>query len=137
MSRQVLITVRRPNGDVETVDLYPRLQGMTDHVFETIKRDTKAGGRGDVLSYEVIDTDTRTVAEREYADAQELVAKAEAAANRGTNNAETIRLEGAADRAVAEWRAKYPTEAAEKDALYATGAKGEPTNEDAQIAGER
>lgn len=135
--RQVLVTIERPGGNIETVDLYPKFQSMTPHIFAQIQRDTLAAGRGKVLSYEVIDTDTRTDAEKDYAAVQELVAKAEAAASRGTCNVTTLRLEREAEKAISAWRTQYPTEAQAMDAERRQTERGLPTNDDARIAGER
>ena len=46
----VEITVRRPDGSVETVT-HPTLHSMTDAFFAALVAGTRAAGRGDVLSY--------------------------------------------------------------------------------------
>jgi len=108
MSRQVLLTIERPDGKVETVDLYPQMQGMTDELCERIRRDTKAAGRGTVLGYEVIDADTRTDAEKAYGEVSRLDAKAEWTGS--------VVARVAADKALADWRNAYPTDADAMDA---------------------
>lgn len=46
-----VMSVRRPNGDIEQVR---KDGGMSDAAFAKIKAATKAAGRGDLLSYTVI-----------------------------------------------------------------------------------
>lgn len=47
------ITIRRENGKIETVDVSKQFAGMTPALFETVKKATKAAGKGECLSYEV------------------------------------------------------------------------------------
>lgn len=46
-----LMSVRRPSGDVEQVR---KEGGMSDVAFAKMQAATKAAGRGDLLSYEVV-----------------------------------------------------------------------------------
>lgn len=45
------ITIRRPNGNVETVPA-PGTKELNDKLFARIKEATKSAGRGECLSYE-------------------------------------------------------------------------------------
>lgn len=54
----ITVTVKRPNGQIETVDVSHRVESMTQDVFDKIKRHTKAAGRGDVIDWN--ETDTKT-----------------------------------------------------------------------------
>lgn len=47
----VMIEVRRQNGQVETVRMPAPWTQLTAQQFAKIQKDTKAAGRGDVLSY--------------------------------------------------------------------------------------
>lgn len=49
---KLTITIKRPSGGIEKV-VHPKLTFITPAQFEQIKRETKAAGRGDVLSYEI------------------------------------------------------------------------------------
>lgn len=48
------IDIRRPNGEIETVNLTAKAAHLTEisaGMFARIQRDTKAAGRGEVLAY--------------------------------------------------------------------------------------
>jgi hypothetical protein len=47
----VMLEVRRPNGDIEMVRLPAPWTQLTAQQFAKIQKDTKAAGRGDVISY--------------------------------------------------------------------------------------
>ena len=49
---KLILTVKRPSGDVETI-VHPTLTNISPAQFAQIQRDTKAAGRGEVLSYEI------------------------------------------------------------------------------------
>jgi hypothetical protein len=51
MKTHTTLTVRRPNGEIETVD-YPH--PVNAKVFEAIKAATAKAGRGTVLSYQSV-----------------------------------------------------------------------------------
>jgi len=108
MTRNVIARVERPNGQIEEVNLTAALglKGMTQPLFEQIRRDTATAGKGNVLSYE-IRTDL-TAAEEAYREVARLRALAERAMD---NAAEYLRREEAARQAYAAWAAAYPTEA--------------------------
>jgi hypothetical protein len=57
-----LLTIRRPNGAIETVR---REGGMEPSVFAKIKAATKAAGRGECLGFEVV---MRTATVEGYAE---------------------------------------------------------------------
>lgn len=56
----VLLTVVRPNGEMEVVR-HPTLKSLLDHEFKVIKKMTKEAGRGDVISYENVRVDDEVV----------------------------------------------------------------------------
>lgn len=49
---KLTLTVKRPNGEIEKV-VHPKLTFITEAQFKQIQKDTKAAGRGEVLSYEI------------------------------------------------------------------------------------
>jgi hypothetical protein len=52
--KKVTIEIKRPNGRIEILDVSDKFEnGLTDGMFETIKKATKEAGRGDCLSYNV------------------------------------------------------------------------------------
>lgn len=51
------IDVRRPNGDVETIR-HPTMRSLTKQQFAAMQQQTRAAGRGEVLSYRNV---TKTV----------------------------------------------------------------------------
>jgi len=53
----VEVVIRRPNGEIEAVDVSSKYYRMTDAAFAKIKAATKAAGRGDALSYRNIQVD--------------------------------------------------------------------------------
>lgn len=54
--RTITFTVKRPSGDIETVDMSDKFGGMNDILFARIKDATAAAGKGDCLSYKVEDS---------------------------------------------------------------------------------
>jgi len=63
---KLTLTVKRPNGKVEQI-VHPSLTFITEAQFKQIQRDTKAAGRGEVLSYEI---ERETVDNRFYKEQQ-------------------------------------------------------------------
>lgn len=53
--RKTEVTVRRPDGTVETI-VHPKIDFMTDGIFNQMKKAMKDGGRGEVLAYKNIDS---------------------------------------------------------------------------------
>lgn len=50
------IQIRRPSGEVETVDVSAKFPiGLDAKTFATIRQNTRAAGRGEALSYEMVD----------------------------------------------------------------------------------
>lgn len=54
--QQITITIERPEGHIETVDVSEKIKVGNEEVFKTvyyprIQKDTKAAGRGNVISY--------------------------------------------------------------------------------------
>ena len=68
------VTVRRPDGTVETVenDLH-----MTPPLWERMVRDTRAAGRGECLSYEVVETPASDPVFARIADLERRARRAE------------------------------------------------------------
>jgi hypothetical protein len=50
---KVTITIKRPEGHIEVVDVSKSFTNMNDTLFSTIKANTKAAGRGEAISYKV------------------------------------------------------------------------------------
>lgn len=50
------LTIKRPNGEIEKVET--EFGGMTQVMFEKIQEATLNAGRGEVLSWELVDTRT-------------------------------------------------------------------------------
>lgn len=50
-STKITITIKRPNGEIETLDVTKQFPNITDAEFARIQASTKAAGRGEVLSY--------------------------------------------------------------------------------------
>lgn len=49
----VLLTIRRPNGEIEKVEATPGgMKAINDKIFAQLVKANKAAGRGDVLSYQ-------------------------------------------------------------------------------------
>ena len=65
INSHVEVTVRRPNGAVETVTL-PGVRFINDKIFSQVRKDTKAAGRGDVLSYENVMKTVKAIEPSEY-----------------------------------------------------------------------
>lgn len=53
MTTVTTITIKRPEGHVEVVDVSEKFFGMTDGLFERVKKSTKEAGKGECISYEV------------------------------------------------------------------------------------
>lgn len=52
--KKTTIEIKRPTGEIETLNVSEKFtNGLTDGMFETIKKATKEAGRGDCLSYNV------------------------------------------------------------------------------------
>ena len=46
---KIELTIRRPNGNVETIDISKNFGSMNQEIFNQIKKQTKAGNGSDVL----------------------------------------------------------------------------------------
>ena len=56
MNYRTTLTIKRPNGEIETVDISAKFPiGLNAVTFNIIKQNTRAAGRGEVLSYEQVD----------------------------------------------------------------------------------
>lgn len=54
--RKTTITIKRPEGHIETVDVSDKFrQGLSDQMFEQVKKMTAEVNRGECLSYKVTD----------------------------------------------------------------------------------
>lgn len=91
----VEIDIRRPNGEIETVNLTAKAAHMTeisDRMFAQIQRDTKAAGRGEVLAYRNVRITKELTytaeeialakSEREYRESYNRIVNASAAGER-------------------------------------------------------
>lgn len=55
--RKTTVTIKRPEGHIETVDVSDKFaQGLSDQMFQQVKKATKDAGRGECLSYKIEDT---------------------------------------------------------------------------------
>ena len=61
--RKTEVTIKRPNGTVETI-IHPKIDYFTDDIFAQMRKAMADAGKGDVLSYRNIDA----VVEMEDAD---------------------------------------------------------------------
>lgn len=52
----VIITIKRPDGKTEEVDMSNKFAGMNDILFSRIKKATAEAGKGECLSYRVDNT---------------------------------------------------------------------------------
>lgn len=57
LTTKVIVEIKRPNGKVETVDISKNYAGMNDILFNRIKKATSEAGKGELLSYKVLETD--------------------------------------------------------------------------------
>jgi hypothetical protein len=53
--KKILVTIKRSNGGVDVVDVAGKFCDMTPAIFARIKLETAKAGKGDVVSYEIID----------------------------------------------------------------------------------
>jgi hypothetical protein len=117
------ITVRRPDGTVETV---PKEGAMNDYLFGQAKKATHEAGRGECLSYRNIIPEV-PAAEREYDEIMDLFDVAEAQYRRDArdefeNCGPAASMKAQARHRLDKWRAKYPREQALKIAEAWGGA---------------
>ena len=74
---QTILTIRRPGGAIETVDVYSRFGNINEATFNRIKTETAKAGRGTVLSYEniasVIELDEKDLALKKYCESYDKV----------------------------------------------------------------
>lgn len=107
------ITVKRPNGQIETVDVSAKFPvGLTDQMFATIQESTKAAGRGEVLSYSVVsETDAAASA---WAAVERL--RDQASDIEESNYAGACQMRKQADTLAAQWAIDCPEAAAARAA---------------------
>ena len=121
--RQILITIKRPTGQIEIVDATEKFSCMNDALFAKVKKYTAEGGRGEALSWEEVWTDDRSAAEEARDRVERALAAVEAAENSTCYSPERIiaaRIK--ADKLAAEWAAAYPEAAAARKAAAAAAA---------------
>lgn len=110
MSTKTTVTIRRPNGKTETVDVSKSFPlGMPATLQDRMRRETRDAGRGEVLSID--ETDTRTASQIEADEAMRAV-------NEARNEASIIRANGGVSAAIAadaktekmeaDYKANYP-----------------------------
>lgn len=107
------ITVKRPNGQIETVDVSAKFPvGLTDQMFATIQESTRAAGRGEALSYNV--THESDAADSAWAAVERLQDQAEDIEE--SNYALACKIRSEADKLAAQWAMDYPEAAAARAA---------------------
>jgi hypothetical protein len=86
------LTIKRPNGEIEKVAT--EFAGMTKVLFGKIQEATRNAGRGEVLSWELVDT--RTDEEKQALAKQDAIEriKSEMAKCRDYDNKRYIELRG-------------------------------------------
>lgn len=134
MAHQHLLTILRPNGQTEVVDMAAKGWGpgrLPEARIAEMRSATKAAGRGDVLSYEYRNADTRTPAQRER-DAISLQFDRADRLRDGPDFAGSFPVAAKAQTALAAWQAKYPVEAATEAADKAAAAATEKARRDEQ-----
>lgn len=102
----IILKIKRPNGEIESVEW--KQAGMTDVLFSKIQEATKAGGKGDVLSWELVDD--RSEEEKEAQKVSDMYAKAESL--RDSDPEACIKMIIAADAAKAKLAKPSKKEAA-------------------------
>lgn len=113
--RVTTITIKRPEGHTEIVDATAKFPGgLSQPMFEQIKKATREAGKGDCLSFETKHVDTRTEAERFYSDTVERAfSKLYNAKNASYYSpVNVLNAEKELKEAIAKWEATYPAEAA-------------------------
>jgi hypothetical protein len=112
---KLIISIRRPEGNIEEVDVSQKFAGMNDSMFAKIRQATMDGGRGEPLSWKWVDD--RTDAEKAFDAVHIARAEVAQAEDAGYHDPARICLaRAAADKALAEWEATYPAEAAARRA---------------------
>ena len=116
MATKTMITVRRPDGLEETLDVTERFPlGISPTVFAAIVKSTRDAGRGEVLRTWQVEP-ARSAAEVAQLAVYKLQAAAEALED---DPGRYIPARMAWEKALREWRLNYPTEAAAEDAAAA------------------
>jgi hypothetical protein len=118
MANQLTLKIRRPNGEIETVDISETFGtlGLSQVNFARIKAATAAAGKGEVLSWELVKPAKRPKTAGEIA--WDRVINLQNAADRIQANggvSSAIAAHKAAEQAEAEWRPEYPEDAAKLD----------------------
>lgn len=104
----ILITIRRPNGVEETVDVSSKFSAMSDQLFARIAADNRKAGRGECLRWEWT-TDSRSPAESARQEVSRLQALAESLRDDPGRYFPALQTAQAAEAA---WRRNHPAEAA-------------------------
>lgn len=134
MAHLHLLTILRPNGQTEVVDMAAKGWGpgrLADARIAEIRAATKAAGRGAVLSYEYRNADTRTPAQRERDEITMAFDRADRLRD-GPGFAGSFPVAAKAQAALAAWQAKYPAEAAKEAADKAAADAAEKARRDEQ-----
>jgi len=113
--RVTTITIKRPAGHTEVVDATDKFPGgLSQPMFEQVKKATKAAGKGDCLSFETKHVDTRTEAQRFYGDTVERAFSKlyNAKSANYYSPVNILNAEKELQEAIEKWEATYPAEAA-------------------------
>lgn len=107
------ITIKRPTGEIETIDVSDKFTVLNEQIFQQVKKHTAEAGRGEAISWEEEHIDTRTDAEKAFDDVSRAMGAVDAAENASYYSAERIiKARMAADKARADWAKEYPEAAA-------------------------
>ena len=117
--RKTSITIRRPEGHIETIDISDKFPGgISNSMFEQIKSANTKAGKGECLSYDIQNIDIRTDAEKDH---DKMIGKALSELYNAEHAdyydpARVIKAKSALDDANTCWKEKYLKEAAEMEA---------------------
>lgn len=111
MKTKTTVTIRRPDGTEEMIDVTSRFPiGISEPLFARMRQENRKAGRGELLRHEhIVETtpaeDARRVVDKLFDRAEDL----------RDNSARYFPARQAAEKALADWRTAYPEDAAAID----------------------
>lgn len=118
MGRRCEVTIRRPDGQIETV-VHPKIDHMTPQMWEMMKDAMRKAGRGECLSYNNIIEETDS--DRDLRAVGDLMRAADRC--KDSDYGRYLRLREQAAKAREEWAVKYPEHAARLAGMDAKDAQ--------------